>query len=191
MQSQNILNQQKGAKPQDCLLLKSQQMMDIIDKKDEDLNKSVELSEQEEEILVLQEGEMNLKNSVMPDVIQPKTGNKGLLTQADQLFLQEDVKDKVLESQVYTTNNMTTTTVKESTIENQNADLAKVQYCMKLESQENADLSDATKTGLRELMNMGFLDFEKNKKLLTENVNNVDLAVSHMFSMQWNYFLFG
>ena len=69
MQSQNILNQQKGAKPQDCLLLKSQQMMDIIDKKDEDLNKSVELSEQEEEILVLQEGEMNLKNSVMPDVI--------------------------------------------------------------------------------------------------------------------------
>lgn len=45
MQSQNILNQQKGAKPQDCLLLKSQQMMDIIDKKDEDLNKSVELSE--------------------------------------------------------------------------------------------------------------------------------------------------
>lgn len=86
---------------------------------------------------------------------------------------------------------MTTTTVKESTIENQNADLAKVQYCMKLESQENADLSDATKIGLRELMNMGFLDFEKNKKLLTENVNNVDLAVSHMFSMQWNYFLFG
>lgn len=185
MQSQNILNQQKGAKPQDCLLLKSQQMMDIIDKKDEDLNKSVELSEQEEEILVLQEGEMNLKNSVMPDIIQPKIGNKqDLLTQADQFFLQEDVKDKVLESQVYTTNNMTTTTVKESTIENQNADLAKVQYCMKLESQENADLSDATKIGLRELMNMGFLDFEKNKKLLTENVNNVDLAVSHMFSMQ-------
>ena len=77
-------------------------MMDIIDKKDENLNKSVELSEQDDDaVQVLQEGEMNLKNSVMPDVIQPKKEKRdALLTQADQLFLQEEVKDKVLESQV-------------------------------------------------------------------------------------------
>ena len=78
-------------------------MMDIIDKKDEDLNKSVELSDQESgDVQILQEGEMNLKNSFMPDIIQPiKFTNQGLLTQADELFLKEDVPDKVLESQVY------------------------------------------------------------------------------------------
>ena len=80
--------------------------MDIIDKKDEDLNKSVELSDQESgEVQVLQEGEMNLKNSFMPDIIQPKIGtNQGLISspkQTAELFLLEDVRDKVLESQVH------------------------------------------------------------------------------------------
>ena len=139
---------------------------------------------------------MNLKNSVMLDMIQPKVDtNKGLTTmpyktqkqylqEVDQLFKEEDVRDKVLESQTNVGQGTSLTSVKASSIETQTEDLAKVQYCMKLESQENSHLSDATKAGLRELMNMGFLDFEKNKNLLKENVDNVDLAVSKMFQMQ-------
>jgi len=64
-----MICQQKMQPQIDPLLLRSQQMMEIIDKKDSNLNKSVELSDQEDEVQVLQEGEMNLKNSVMPDVI--------------------------------------------------------------------------------------------------------------------------
>ena len=101
-----MICQQKAQPQVDSLLLKSQQMMDIIDKKDEDLNKSVELSDQESgEVQVLQEGEMNLKNSFMPDIIQPKIGtNQGLISSPKltaELFLLEDVRDKVLESQVH------------------------------------------------------------------------------------------
>lgn len=110
------------------------QMMDIIDKKNENLNKSIELSDQEsEDCQVLQEEDMNLKNSVMPDdeIIKPKVHKKiGLnlmttpyktkkqhLEDTDKLFReQKSLNDKKM--------------LKETSIEDKTQDLAKVNYCV-------------------------------------------------------------
>lgn len=87
----------------DPVLLKSQQMMNIIDKKDEDLNNSIELVGQgglelaspqsTDEVQVLQPEEMNLKNSVMPNSASNHGSSSSLIM--DPYIEDIDPKDRI------------------------------------------------------------------------------------------------
>ena len=58
------------------------------------------------------------------------------------------------------------------------ADLARISY---LDKVNGPNVDQLLKDNLMELMNMGFIDFEKNLMLLEKNHNNLEVVCSKMF----------
>ena len=162
----------------------------MIDKfeKDEKLEKSFEIeadavsveSQEEQEVIIVDE-EQPVIAEEEPEKIQVNEGDKDskvLIQPLADADLDKDLDLVPMEEQPPIEQAAPQKEALGQSGQIDEAEMARIAY---FDRCNNTDYNQDLKTNMLELLNMGFVDFERNIQLLEKNHNNLEMTVSKMF----------
>jgi len=166
-------------------MLRSELMINKLED-DKDLNKSLPLSEDEAfEIEMGDKESPQIKNALSQHIEDPDKELECLVIEEVIPVHPPSIQksSSLVDDESFKISEVSSPSLLKQQSDVSQADQARITYIDQMHSQS---LSDDYRQNLLQLMNMGFMDFKHNLKMLKQNKNNIDVTCTKMLGLSEN-----